>query len=57
MVQYLWRDSIVEDNTLYIDLARAKSEALFDINSFFKENIKSSNAEDKVKTTGTVKTK
>ena len=38
-----------------LDLARAKSEALFNIYSFLEENIKSSNTKDKVKTTRTVK--
>ena len=33
----------------YIDLARAKSEALFNIYNFLKGNIKSSNTIDKVK--------
>ena len=38
-----------------LDLARAKSEALFNIYSFLEENIKSSNTKDRVKTTRTVK--
>ena len=37
------------------NLAIAKSEALFNIYSFLKENIKLSNTRDKVKTTRTVK--
>ena len=37
-----------------LDLARAKSEALFNIYSFLEENIKSSNTKDRVKTTRTV---
>ena len=36
-----------------IDLARAKSEAVFNIYNFLKENIKSSNTKEKVKTTRT----
>ena len=40
---------------IYIDLVTAKSEALFNIYSFLKENIKSSNTIDKVKTKKTVK--
>ena len=39
-----------------MDLARAKREAPFNIYSFLKENIKSSNTGDKVKTTRMVKT-
>ena len=38
-----------------LDLARAKSEALFNIYSFLEENIKSRNTKDRVKTTRTVK--
>ena len=38
-----------------INLARAKSEALFNVYSFLKENIKSSSTKDEVKTTRTVK--
>ena len=38
-----------------LDLARAKSEALFNIYSFLEENIKSGNTKDRVKTTRTVK--
>ena len=41
---------------IYIDLARAKSEALFNIYRFLKENIKLSNTKDKLKATRTVKT-
>ena len=33
-----------------MDLAGAKSEARFNIYRFFKENLKSSNTKDKVKT-------
>ena len=39
-----------------IDLVRAKSEALFNIFRFLKENVKSSNTKDKLKATRTVKT-
>ena len=39
----------------YVDLATAKSEALFNIYSFLKENIKSSNTKETVKTMRTVK--
>ena len=41
---------------IYIDLARAKSEALFNIYRFLKENIKSMNTKDKLKATKTLKT-
>ena len=41
---------------IYIDFARAKSEALFNIYRFLKENIKLSNTKDKMKATRTVKT-
>ena len=37
-------------------LARAKSEALFNIYRFLKENIKSSNTKDKLKAKRTLKT-
>ena len=47
------RGGLIED-LRYIDLG-AKSEALFDIYSFLKENIKLSNTKDKVKTTRTEK--
>ena len=39
-----------------IDLAAAKSEALFNISKFLKENIKSSDTKDKVKIRRTEKT-
>ena len=39
----------------YIDLARAKSEALFNIYSLPHENIKPCNTKETVKTTRTVK--
>ena len=39
----------------YVDLARAKSEALFNIYSLLKQNIKLCNAKETVKTTRTVK--
>ena len=39
----------------HIDLARAKSEALFNIYRFLKENIKSSNTKDKLKLSRTLK--
>ena len=45
----------VVQSWLYKDLARAESEALFNIDSFLKENIKSSNTRDRVKTTRAVK--
>ena len=47
------RGGLIED-LRYIDL-EAKSDALFDIYSFLKENIKLSNTKDKVKTTRTGK--
>ena len=49
---------LFKDNEInkYIDLARAKSEALFNIYGFLKENIKSMNTKDKLKATKTLKT-
>ena len=41
---------------IYIDFARAKSEALFNIYRFLKENIKFMNSKDKLKATRTLKT-
>ena len=41
---------------LYADLAGAKSEAFFNIYSFLKENIKSSNTKETVKTVISKKT-
>ena len=49
-------DSFTWPPVIYIDLARAKSEALFNIYRFLKENIKLSNTKDKMKATRTVKT-
>ena len=43
-------DKVLENSVTY-RFSRAKSEALFNIYSFLKENIKSSNTKDKVKTT------
>ena len=46
---------MIASTHIYVDLARAKSEALFNIYSLLKQNIKSCNAKETVKTTRTVK--